>query len=67
MKGWPTALLARRTRTMKRCSFDARSEERLGHPLGEEKRKERITANEAERVQSPYNGSDRSNDSEEMP
>ena len=47
--------------------FDARSEERLGHPLGRVKRRERTAVNEAEREQSPHNGSDRSNDSEEMP
>jgi hypothetical protein len=28
-----TILLARRTRTMKRCSFDARSEGQSGHSL----------------------------------
>ena len=29
----PGALLARRTRTMKLCSFDARSERQSGHSL----------------------------------
>jgi len=51
MKGWPSALLARRTRTIGMCSFDARSEEQMGHPFWE-KGEGIITVNEAEKDRS---------------